>query len=183
MAAVSDSINVSLVLELMPHGNFHQLIDRFGPFNQLDACFYYCNIACAIEFIHNHGLVSRDIKPENFLVGHDGYLVMTDLGVAEEVDGDGSWHGIGTTQYKAPELFQQGSDYEFGKAVDWWASGVILYETLTQKLVCFTNQITIYPPPLLLYLKELSNAIIYDAWFLVFSHSREPKMGYYPTTS
>ena len=135
---VSDSTNVSLVLELMPHGNLYQLIDRFGPFNQLVACFYYCNIICAIEFIHSHGLVSRDIKPANFLVGHDGYLVMTDLGISEVVGEGRSWQGQGTSYYMAPELIEAG--YETGKTVDWWASGVVLYAMLTQTLVCFIIQ-------------------------------------------
>ena len=135
LAEVSDSTNVSLVLELMPDGSFYQLIDRFGPFDQLDVCFYYCNIVCAIEFIHSHGLVSRDIKPANFLVGRDGYLVMTDLGIAEVGGGGGSWQDEGTAKCVAPELIQQG--YETRRAVDWWASGVILYEMLTQTLVCF----------------------------------------------
>lgn len=67
----------------MSHGNFQQLIDKFGPSNQIDARFYYCNVVCAIGFIHSHGLVSRDIKPANFLVGHYGYLIMTDLGISE----------------------------------------------------------------------------------------------------
>ena len=137
VTAVSDVANLSLVLELIPHGSFYQLIDRFGPFNQIDACFYYCNIVCAIGFIHSHGLVSRDIKPANFLVGHDGYLVMTDLGIAERVGEGGSWLDMGTAHYMAPELIQQG--FPVGRAVDWWASGIMLYEMLTQTMVCLTS--------------------------------------------
>ena len=118
----------------MPHGNFQELIDQFGPLNLIDACFYYCNVVCAIGFIHDHGLVSQDIKPANFLVGHLGYLVMTDLGITERVEEGGSWLNMGTTQYMAPELIQQG--YPAGRTVDWWASGVMLYEMLTQMMVC-----------------------------------------------
>ena len=117
VTAISDTTNLSLVLELMPHGSFQQLIDQFGPLNQIDACFYYCNAVCAIGFIHSHGLVSRDIKPANFLVGRDGYLLMTDLGVAEREGEGGSWLNMGTTQYMAPELIQQG--YTVGRAVGW----------------------------------------------------------------
>lgn len=122
----------------MPHGSFYQLIDQFGPLNQIDACFYYCNVVYAIGFIHSHGLVSRDIKPANFLVGHDGYLVMTDLGIAEREGEGGSRLNVGTTRYMAPELIQQG--YPVGRAVDWWASGVMLYETLTQTMVRITTR-------------------------------------------
>jgi len=100
----------------------------------MDACFCYCNIVCAIGFIQSHGLVSRDIKPANFLVGHDGYFIMTDLGISERKGGGGSWLDMGTTQYMAPELIQQG--YPVGRGVDWWASGVMLYEMLTRMMVC-----------------------------------------------
>lgn len=134
VAEVSDATNLSLVLELMPHGSFQQLIDQFRPLNQIDACFYYCNAVCAIEFIHSHGLVSRDIKSGNFLVGHDGYLVMTGLGISEREREGRSWLDMGTTRYMAPELIQQG--YPVGRTVDWWASGVMLYEMLTQMMVC-----------------------------------------------
>ena len=175
IAGVSDYANLSLVLELMPGGDFRQLIDRFGPFNQLDACFYYCNIVCAIGFIHGQGLVSRDIKPANFLVGPDGYIMMTDLGVAtEQVGGGGSWLDLGTAHYNAPEMIQQG--YELGRAVDWWASGVVLYEMLTQSVVCFSteSQCTRW---LLSRLKGLSNTLS------VSSRSRDPPISRCPTTS
>ena len=135
--AVSDTTNLSLVLELMPHGSFHQLIDRFGPFSQIDACFYYCNAVCAMEFIHDQGLVSRDIKPPNFLVGRDGYLVMTDLGIAEKLGHGETWMQKGTEHYMAPELLQKG--YHMGRTVDWWASGIMLYEMLTKTMVCLTT--------------------------------------------
>ena len=173
VTAISDSTNLSLVLELMPNGSFHQLIDQFGPFNQIDACFYYCNVVCAIGFIHSHGLVSRDIKPANFLVGHDGYLVMTDLGIAERVGKGGSWLDMGTAHYMAPELIQQG--YPAGRAVDWWASGVMLYEMLTQTLVCLTatRNFRIHYP----FFDRFSNVCDF-----VFSHSRETVTNRYMTT-
>jgi serine/threonine protein kinase len=143
VTGVSDHTNLSLVLELMPYGSFHHLIDRFGPFTPTEACFYYCNLVCAIGFIHSHGLVSRDIKPANFLVGPDGYLVMTDLGIAERARAGGLWQDMGTIEYMAPELIQQG--YTVGTTVDWWSSGVVLYEMLTQTMVRFNRPVTRYP--------------------------------------
>ena len=151
----------------MPHGNFHRLIDRFGPFTQIDASFYYSNIVCAIGFIHKHGLVSRDIKSENFLIGPDGYLVMTDLGLAERVGGDGTWNNVGTPQYMAPELIEPG--YSMGRAVDWWASGVMLYEMLTKRVVCLPT----HPQHLRLLLPSWSNRLIRCVLFCHPSRSRE----------
>ena len=57
------------------------------------------------------------MKPANFLVGYGGYLVMTDFGIAEGEGEGGSWPNLGTTQYMAPELIQQG--YPVGRSVDW----------------------------------------------------------------
>ena len=175
MTGISDSTNLSLVLELMPHGDFHDLIDRFGPLTPLTACFYFCNLVCAIGFIHSHGLVSRDIKPANFLVGPDGYLVMTDLGIAERVRAGGPWQDMGTIEYMAPELIQQG--YTVGTAVDWWSSGVVLYEMLTQTMV----RLSVIPTQL--YPREGSAIIVVFEGagsntgllrrFLGLSHSRE----------
>jgi serine/threonine protein kinase len=67
----------------MPHRSLHDSIDKFGPFDPTVTPFYCFNIVCAIGFIHSHRLVSRDIEPSNYLVGPDGYLVMTDLGIAK----------------------------------------------------------------------------------------------------
>lgn len=59
---------------------------------------------------------------------------MTDLGVAEREGEGGSWLNTGTTQYMAPELIRQ--RYPVGKAVGWWASGVMLYGMVAQTMVC-----------------------------------------------
>jgi len=120
---VSDATDLSLVLEPIPRESFQQLIHQFG-FLKLASTI--ATLIRAIWFIHSHGLVSRDINPGNVLVGHDGYLVMTGLGVAEREREGRSWLDMETTQYMAPELIRQG--YPVGRTVGWWASGVMLYE-------------------------------------------------------
>jgi serine/threonine protein kinase len=131
--AFTDFENLCLMLEVMPHDNFAHLIDKEGPFEPLTACFYYCNIFCGLEFVHSHDLILRDLKPDNILVGHDGYLCLTDFGLAEKESEGAAWILIGTSGYMAPEIISN-SRY-FGPTVDWWASGVILYEMLARQLV------------------------------------------------
>ena len=75
--------------------------------------------------INNHSL-----KPENVLIGADGYIKITDFGLSKEniADNSSAKSFCGTPEYLAPEIVEgQGH----GQAVDWWSLGNILYEMLT----------------------------------------------------
>ena len=82
-------------------------------------------------------LVRRDLKPENILLGGDGHLLLTDFGLSKmevtcfagnEADfGSRADSMVGTKEYVAPEVVKRKS---YGKAVDWWAVGVLFYELL-----------------------------------------------------
>lgn len=131
-----DETNMYLLLELIP---YRHLLSRLflAPENTLDnktARFYTANIVCAIAFLHNHGVVHCDIKPENILVGADGYLALADFGMAnteKNLTPKDVWAGYGTTMYRAIEL-QRGrdnpGDMRTAKCIDWWALGCIVYE-------------------------------------------------------
>ena len=68
----------------------------------------------------------RDLKPENLLIDIAGYLKITDFGFAKRIPGSGRSHTLcGTPEYLAPELVTQSGH---GRAVDWWAVGVLIYE-------------------------------------------------------
>jgi serum/glucocorticoid-regulated kinase 2 len=94
------------------------------------ARFYAAQVVLALEHIHALDIVYRDLKPENVLLGADGYLCLADFGLAKEaVRGvaDGTSTLCGTAEYMAPEMIDAAG---YGKAVDWWAAGVLLYEML-----------------------------------------------------
>lgn len=63
---------------------------------------------------------------------------MTDFGLAEYEDRGGVWQLMGTAWYMAPELIQNLG--QPGPAIDWWASGVILYEMLSKEVVSSNSQ-------------------------------------------
>lgn len=71
----------------------------------------------------------RDLKPENVLVGSDGYIKLTDFGLSKEnISGMKDAKSLcGTAEYLSPEILQRQGH---GKATDWWSFGAIIYEML-----------------------------------------------------
>ena len=94
-----------------------------------DARFYAIQIALGLGYLHSNQIMHRDIKPGNILMGADGYISVTDFGLAKilEIDEVASTF-CGTHEYLAPEMVaERGHDF----AVDWWALGVLIYEMIT----------------------------------------------------
>ncbi|KAK7693973.1 hypothetical protein QCA50_003548 [Cerrena zonata] len=130
--AFDDRRNLYHVLELGAYGTFGTFIK--GCTYSTDECrFYFLNIVIAIEFIHKFGVVHRDIKPDNILVGGDGYLMLTDFGNAKMLPSDGPWDEMGTLHYLAPECLDAECDPQYAPGLDWWAAACILFEMVTGK--------------------------------------------------
>jgi cGMP-dependent protein kinase len=103
-----------------------------GGFAMPAVKFYAANILLAFQYLHQKGIMYRDLKPENLLIGQDGYLKLIDFGFAKKLPC--SKNGVlqtktytlcGTPEYLAPEVvLSKGYDW----AVDCWSFGCILYE-------------------------------------------------------
>jgi YD repeat-containing protein len=93
-------------------------------------------LARGVDAAHRRGVVHRDLKPGNVLLGADGTPKITDFGLAKQVDGQASLTPtgaiLGTPNYMAPEQ-ARGQTHEVGPAADIHALGAILYECLTGK--------------------------------------------------
>ncbi len=121
-------------LEYLDGGSLHQKLDG-APQQPKQAATTIETLARAIHFAHQHGIVHRDMKPANVLVGTDGTLKITDFGLAKQLDVEDSGQTgteaiLGTPTYMAPEQ-AAGLTKNVGPAADTYALGAMLYEMLT----------------------------------------------------
>mmetsp|Transcript_4131 Transcript_4131/g.6212 ORF Transcript_4131/g.6212 Transcript_4131/m.6212 type:complete len:474 (-) Transcript_4131:134-1555(-) len=108
---------------------FHLQKDK--RFEEVRVRFYCAQIVCGLEYLHSAGVLYRDLKPENLLLTGDGHICMTDFGISKEgllSDDARTATFCGTPEYLAPEVLE-GNGY--GKAVDWWSFGTLMFEMLT----------------------------------------------------
>jgi len=129
-AFFQDRYFLYLVLELVQGGEFFSLLRKTGVLQLPHAAFYASQIVLIFQFLHKNKIVYRDLKPENLLIGKDGYLKLTDFGFAKRLDKNPprTWTLCGTPEYIAPEiLLNKGHSF----SVDWWALGILLFEMFT----------------------------------------------------
>ncbi|XAO24319.1 hypothetical protein I312_103117 [Cryptococcus bacillisporus CA1280] len=125
-ATYQDQINVYMLLSYIPGGELFSHLRRAGRFSADVTRFYLASIVLAIEYLHSQNVIYRDLKPENLLLDRRGYLRIADFGFAKVVQ-DRTFTLCGTPEYLAPEIvLSQGH----GKAVDWWALGILGFEML-----------------------------------------------------
>lgn len=99
-----------------------------GRFSEERARFYSGEIILAIEHLHEHNIVYRDLKPENLLLDREGHIKLCDFGLCkEDVTGDTVVTICGTPEYLAPEVLQHKT---YGKSVDWWSLGNVIFEMI-----------------------------------------------------
>ena len=104
----------------------HLLNCKFFPEDK--AKFYSAIVGLALEYLHTHGIVYRDIKPDNILIDEDGYLKLADFGMAKMLkDQEKAFSLCGTPEYFSPEIITREGH---NKAADWWSYGILLYEML-----------------------------------------------------
>ncbi|XP_048718112.2 microtubule-associated serine/threonine-protein kinase 2 isoform X6 [Caretta caretta] len=136
--------HLCMVMEYVEGGDCATLLKNIGALPVDMARMYFAETVLALEYLHNYGIVHRDLKPDNLLITSMGHIKLTDFGLSKiglmslttnlyegHIEKDAreflDKQVCGTPEYIAPEvILRQG----YGKPVDWWAMGVILYEFL-----------------------------------------------------
>src|SRR3954470_8045875 len=119
-----------IAMEYLEGRTLKELIVRNGPTPVPIAIDYTRQMLSAIAFAHRNGVVHRDIKPHNIVVGRDGRLKVTDFGIARSGASQMTEAGsiIGTAQYLSPE---QAKGAHVDQRSDIYSVGIVLYEMLT----------------------------------------------------
>ncbi|KAL7056523.1 hypothetical protein AAHC03_020708 [Spirometra sp. Aus1] len=131
-----DNSNLYMALDFVNGGELFSLIRKEGKFKEDTARFYGSQVILAIEYLHSIDIAYRDLKPENLLIDNSGYLKLTDFGFAKMVRGR-TWTLCGTPEYLAPEIILSKG---YGRAVDWWAVGVLIFEMIAGYPPFFADQ-------------------------------------------
>ncbi|GAA5944436.1 hypothetical protein JCM10213_002653 [Rhodosporidiobolus nylandii] len=119
---------IYFVMEYVSGGDLMLHIQR-EQFTPRRAKFYAAEVLLALEYFHKNGIVYRDLKLDNILLTLDGHVKVADYGLCKE----DMWLGkttstfCGTPEFMAPEIILE---QRYGRAVDWWAFGVLIYEML-----------------------------------------------------
>ena len=95
-------------------------------FSQDKTAFYAVQIALALGHLHKSKILYRDLKPENILLDSNGYIKLSDFGLAKNASESLTF--CGTAEYISPEILNHEThDHKS----DWWAFGILIYEMLT----------------------------------------------------
>ena len=125
ICSFQDKDNLYLVMDLLNGGDLRYHICHKRKFSENETKFFLACVIIGLEYIHSKNIIHRDIKPENLVLDSNGYVAITDFGVAKKNMKDNSSETSGTPGYMAPEVLCA-QNHSF--PVDFFALGVMGFE-------------------------------------------------------
>ena len=128
--AFQTSEKLFLVIDYCPGGDLRVHLTETKYFSEQRAKIYISEVLLALEELHKHNIIYRDLKPDNIVIDKDGHARLTDFGLSKEGIFDSCMANsfCGSLAYLAPEMIKRQGH---GKAVDWYLLGVLFYEMVT----------------------------------------------------
>ncbi|KAI6065354.1 Mitogen-activated protein kinase kinase kinase 19 isoform X1 [Aix galericulata] len=129
---------LSIFMEFVPGGSISSIIHRFGPLTEIVFCKYTKQILEGVAYLHNNGVVHRDIKGNNVMLMPSGVVKLIDFGCARRL----AWASLsgthsemlksvhGTPYWMAPEVINESG---YGRKSDIWSVGCTVFEMATGK--------------------------------------------------
>lgn len=132
------SDRLCFIMEYVNGGELFFHLSKVRIFTEDRTRFYGAEIVLALGYLHSHNIVYRDLKLENLLLDRDGHIKIADFGLCKEqmAYGASTKTFCGTPEYLAPEVLE---DNDYGRAVDWWGTGVVMYEMMCGRLPFFNR--------------------------------------------
>lgn len=123
----TSELRLYFVMNFIKGGELYKFFKDYKHFEEPQVKFYAAQIALALGYLHNKGVIHRDLKLENIMLEHTGYIKLIDFGLAKLMDDKGTMAKTycGTPEYLAPEMIMR-TGHSF--SVDWWALGILIYE-------------------------------------------------------
>ncbi|KAJ2797302.1 Serine/threonine kinase, partial [Coemansia helicoidea] len=123
------SNHIFFVMEYISGGDLMMHVQRLTAFGERRAKFFACEILLGLAYFHEAGIVYRDLKLDNIMLDSEGHVKIADYGLCKENMGYGQTTitFCGTPEFMAPEIVLE---QRYGRAVDWWAFGVLIYEMI-----------------------------------------------------
>ncbi|XP_039527193.1 ribosomal protein S6 kinase-related protein [Pimephales promelas] len=121
--------NLFIMCDYCSTGDLYTYWTLKGRFDERDVRVFAAELGSALGFLHDFGIIHRDVKMENILLTDKGHVRLTDFGLSRRLErGDRAFTICGTIQYMAPEVLSGGP---YGHAADWWSLGILIYALAT----------------------------------------------------
>ncbi|CAJ0947776.1 unnamed protein product [Ranitomeya imitator] len=137
--------HLCMVMDFEAGGDCDRLINSYGRLPLALARMYIAETVLAVEYLHSYGVVHRDLKPVNLMISSSGHIKVADFGLSKlglmrptsdiykvrskDITREFRDNEVtGTYHYVAPEVILK---VGYGRPIDWWSIGIILYEFLT----------------------------------------------------